>query len=72
MGSVLGFAFPHSGLSTSWYMYMVYSKDLSDRRILDQESLIDKEVKIGGSDEVLILPMEFIQHNPCLSSQQWV
>lgn len=53
-------------------MYMAYSKDLSDRRILDQESLIDKKVKIGGSDEVLILPMEFIQHNPCLSSQQWV
>lgn len=72
MGSVLGFAFPHSGLGTSWYMYMAYSKDLSDRRILDQESLIDKKVKIGGSDEVLILPMELTQHNPCLSSQQRV
>lgn len=61
-GQFLRFCFPYSGC--------IHILKICDKRILDQESLIDKKVKTAGSDQVLILPMDFVQHAPCLSSQE--
>lgn len=42
----------------------IHPKDLSERRSLDQEALIEKNMIVAGLDQVLILPMDFIQHAP--------